>query len=285
MKTILVTVLLSTFLSLFTAAEIPDNLPFYDFNTPYKVITLPAALQEISGVTAIDADTIACVQDEKGFIYVYDLKAQKVREEIKFHGKGDYEGIALAGPDMYVLESSGTLYRVSDYALGNPETQKIDTGITTIDNEGLCFQPGKHELYISSKTELEKKSKKRHYVYRYDIKKWKMEKKPFLSIEAEKLEKDAKKKEIKIPKGGLKFVPSDIAVHPATEYVYVLSSVEHLIYVFSRKGNLRDIHPLDKRIFNQPEGLCFLPDNTLVITNEGGKSLPSLIMIKSRPSP
>ena len=54
----------------------------------------------------IDDSKAVCVQDEKGIIYVYDLNAEKVEEEVTFSGSGDCEGIAPAGEHAYVFGSN-----------------------------------------------------------------------------------------------------------------------------------------------------------------------------------
>ena len=45
----------------------------YDLKSPSKVLILPEILREVSGLTDIDATTIACVQDEKGIIFIGEL--------------------------------------------------------------------------------------------------------------------------------------------------------------------------------------------------------------------
>ncbi len=41
----------------------------YDINSPDKVFKLPPILNEISGLTEIDNNHIACTQDELGIIF------------------------------------------------------------------------------------------------------------------------------------------------------------------------------------------------------------------------
>ena len=53
------------------------NFP-YQLAEPDKSWELPKKLIEISGLSYIDKHRLACVQDEKGNIYVFNLKAGEV---------------------------------------------------------------------------------------------------------------------------------------------------------------------------------------------------------------
>ena len=45
----------------------------FDLNHPDELIKLPVKLKEISGITFLSKNKIACVQDEKGTIFIYDI--------------------------------------------------------------------------------------------------------------------------------------------------------------------------------------------------------------------
>ncbi len=95
----------------FAQVSIPYNLKQED-----QTIILPGELHEVSGLTIIDSRTFACVQDEAGIAFIYDLVIQEVTRKIHFAGPGDYEGIAPVGKDLYVLRSDGVLFRIHDFA-------------------------------------------------------------------------------------------------------------------------------------------------------------------------
>ncbi|MEX0599809.1 MAG: SdiA-regulated domain-containing protein, partial [Rhodothermales bacterium] len=65
------------------------------------------------------------------------------------------------------------------------------------------------------------------------------------------------------------FKPSALAVHPATGAVYVLSSTTQVMAVLDGGGVLQSVIQLSPDLFEQPEGLAFLPDGTLYISSEG----------------
>ncbi|HUH29327.1 MAG TPA: hypothetical protein VLZ86_13970, partial [Gelidibacter sp.] len=94
-------------------AEITEGSDNYTISETWK---LPAELNEISGIVWIDDHTLACVQDENGVIYLYDLDEKSITEEIPFAGNGDYEGIALHDSNLYVMQSDGLLYEIKDWS-------------------------------------------------------------------------------------------------------------------------------------------------------------------------
>lgn len=49
-----------------------------------KTFELPESLKEVSGISHIDDSKLACIQDEKGSIYIYDLNLESVTREIQF---------------------------------------------------------------------------------------------------------------------------------------------------------------------------------------------------------
>ena len=57
---------------------VPQITTHYDLKHPSKRFTLPAELTEVSALTDIDANTVACLQDEEGAIYLVDLGTGKV---------------------------------------------------------------------------------------------------------------------------------------------------------------------------------------------------------------
>jgi hypothetical protein len=68
-----------------------------NFKQPSKVCELPAELIEISGLTDVDGKTVACVQDELGDVFIYDLENCTIIEQITFEGPGDFEGLTKGG--------------------------------------------------------------------------------------------------------------------------------------------------------------------------------------------
>src|SRR5205085_5956988 len=92
-------------------SSVQNQLPF-DFEHPDIVLKLPGSLHEISGISFYKKSELACVQDEKGIIYFYNIKKDKLRNEIPFSKDEDYEGIANVNDTLYVLSSKGIIFEV-----------------------------------------------------------------------------------------------------------------------------------------------------------------------------
>ena len=138
------------FLCISCAAPPKVNLPF-DFNNPAEVIKLPQKLHEISGITFYKKKELACIQDEKGVVYFYDIKKEKLRNTTPFAKDKDYEGITDVNDTLYVLCSNGEISEIdSKNEAGLVNT--YSTFLTKQNNcEGLCFDNKLHRLLIACK--------------------------------------------------------------------------------------------------------------------------------------
>ena len=62
----------------------------YHLDKPTEIIHLPEILHEISGLTMIDNSTLACVQDELGIVFFYNMDKTAIMREIHFEKIGDF---------------------------------------------------------------------------------------------------------------------------------------------------------------------------------------------------
>ena len=252
---------------------------------PDKSWELPKKLVEISGLGFINKQRIACVQDEKGNIYVFDLKSEEIEQKVDFGNNGDYEGIEIVENDAWILKSNGTLYQVKDYLKDTePRVKKYITVLSAKnDAEGLTYDPIDNKLLIACKGHPfvdDKAGKEFKAIYSFDLKSKQLDLKPFLLIEMDTI-KDYKNYNtmtrlgvellayFDASKGDVSFQPSGIAIHPISGNVFVLASVGNLLVVFSRAGEMLAIIALKSTHHPKPEGICFSPDGTLFIANEG----------------
>src|SRR5690606_34111236 len=81
------------------AAKVSD----YNFNEPTVKVVLPEILNEISGLVFLDSNLFACVQDEQGVVFIYDLNQKQIIKKIPFYTNGDYEGITKVNQTLFVL--------------------------------------------------------------------------------------------------------------------------------------------------------------------------------------
>jgi uncharacterized protein YjiK len=237
----------------------------YQIAEPDRSWKLPKELVEISGVSFIDSTRLACVQDEFGSIYIFNLTTGKVESKIGFGDDGDYEGVEIIEDDAWVLKSNGTLYKVTDYIKeGSPEVNKYPTALSGRNNtEGICYDLPKKNLLIACKgypftDEIYESDFRAIYSFNTGTKL--LDQKPFLLIDLDTL---------KYYKADRAFAPSGIAIQPNTGNIFILGSVGKSLLVFSGKGEMLAVIHLRSQIFRQPEGICFSPDGTLYISNEG----------------
>jgi streptogramin lyase len=74
---------------------------------------MPSALREISGLALTSHGTVFTHDDNIGRVSEIDPRTGILLKSFSLAGlqKGDFEAIAIAGPDLYLLESSGKLFK------------------------------------------------------------------------------------------------------------------------------------------------------------------------------
>jgi uncharacterized protein YjiK len=267
----------------------------YDLTRPTTTAVLPDTLHEVSGLTDIDLHTVACVQDENGVIFFYDLEKRGIVRQFQFHLDGDYEGITRIGKVIYILRSDGTVFGVENYEDPNFILHTYTTGIPAANNEGLCHDPVNDRLLIACKSKLGKghEFKDKRAIYGFDLKTKTLNERPVFEFDVQKMREYAEQHKIDLPtrtkgkNGGteepiLKFRASAIGVHPIRKQLYVLSAADHLFFIFDLEGKLMYMEPLDPKVFNKAEGITFMENGDMLITNEGQDHKPTLLRFNYR---
>ena len=247
----------------------PQNIS-YTLHKPDREIQLPEILNEISGMSPISNDILACIQDEKGEIFFYNTDKKKMEASVKFAKSGDFEDIAKVKKKFYVLRSDGALFK---YHYKKEKTAKQETKLPShLDYEGLCYWEEKKALLIVPK----EAQKKHHNIFFYDIDAKKIIEENTIELRHKSIKKLLKKKYG--VKDGIQFKPSGIAIHPITKHLYIIASVGKLLLVCDEKGIPVDIHQLDPEIFNQPEGITFNEKGDLYISNEANTKEANILI-------
>lgn len=225
---------------------------------------LPKVLEEISGIAFLENNRIACVQDEDGSIFIFNLESLEIEEKIDFAGAGDYEGITTSGSTAYVLRSDGTIYKVEDFET-TPDITEHATPLTRKqDVEGLCYDPGNNRLLLAIK-EREPESDTYKGVYAVNLQTMKMGEEPVFKLQLG----DAIFKDIDEKKPYNKFMPSEININPETGEIYMLAATSPMLLVLNPDGNPKELFHFNKEDVPQPEGLTFDPAGTIYISSEG----------------
>ncbi len=266
----------------------------YNFSDPDETIFLPAVLHEISGITVIDSSSVACVQDENGVVFIFDVLRKEIKKQIFFHGNGDYEGITQVNGTIYVLRSDGMLFEIK-----NLETSDLARSIPLKgiphNNEGLCYDEKNNRLLIAPKDKPKKDSdaKGERVIYGFDLDKGELIKKPVFDFDLSVIKKFASenkvfrqvesKKNNPDNKPEIKFRPSAIGINPLTYKLFILSGMEQMLFVFNIYEDLENIIQLDPKIYNMPEGITFFRNGDMLISNEGQNGNATLIRLNYNP--
>jgi hypothetical protein len=290
------TIFLFLFLNIHINAVQPDRYgakPMvainYNLSSPDKIYVLPNSLKEISGITETDASSVACIQDENGILFIYDLIKEQIKKQFTFHKNGDYEGIARVDKTIYVLRSDGRLFEINNYESADSAPESYATRVPDGDYEGLCFDLKEGILLIAPKSSTVKESenKENRFIYSFDLKSKKLAEKPRFVFELKEIKKFVLENKIKVPMKGSKkgqtgdpdieFRTSAIGIHPITNRLFVISGTEKLLFVFDMNGKIEFLERLNPELFIQPEGITFLKNGDMLISNEGRKKKATIL--------
>jgi hypothetical protein len=260
----------------------------YNLNKPDHTLILPDTLREISGLTEINTSFIACIQDENGILFIFDIINNRIKKQYNFHIDGDYEGITRVGKTIYILRSDGKLFEISDYDSEKFTLQSYITGIPASNNEGLCYDADNNRLLLACKSKLGKgpEFKNQRVIYGFDLKTKKLSVQPVYNFDVTTIKQFALENELSLPvrakKYGsepvIKFFTSAIGIHPLTKKLYLLSASDHMLFIFDRNGKLEHIELLNpEELFNKAEGITFFSNGDMLITNEGQDKKPTLL--------
>lgn len=241
-----------------------------------KTMRLPKSLDEISGLTFdASANVLIGHNDELGVLYNIDFESNKIDSEIKISDLGDYEGVELVGNKVYLINSGGDIF---EHVVGESGSVKKATGLNANNNvEGLAYTDG--QLLIACKGFPEKNSFQKftgcRAIYSYSLSTSQLGKFPFMLISYAMLRANFIEEPSPTEIQRLKeFAPSGIAIHPATNDIYILSHMGRLLVVSDASANIKNIYFLDEQDHLQAEGICFDTKNRMYIANEGAGGTP-----------
>ncbi len=240
----------------------------YNLNKPY-LIKLPSELDEISGIAYYNKDnSLFAESDDKGCLYKIFLNKPTDIRKWKFSHKRDYEDIVLHDSTFYILNNNGDIVslRFLNDSLVQHEYTFPDKG--KLEFESLYYDEKSKKLVLMCKDcEIDKNATIGTYTFDLQL---------FLYSNSYTI--DAKSvAEITSP-ASTKFKPSGACINPVTGELYILSSINKLLVVAERSGEIKAAYNLDPSIFNQPEGITFTDNGNLFISNEAGNSQPATIL-------
>ena len=187
------------------------------------------------------------------------------------------------------MRSDGVLFEIKDYNTRKFSIKTYATQIPALNNEGLCYDAAENRLLIGAKGRINKDPQFRdqRLIYEFDLKTKSLKSKPVYNFNINDINLSSKLSGAILPKKkdkkgniyetGFKLNTSEIAIHPITKQLYVLSATDHCLFIFNMNGNLENTKQLDPFVFNKSEGLSFFPNGDLIISNEGQAHQPTLL--------
>jgi uncharacterized protein YjiK len=235
-------------------------------NTPLALWVMPAELREISGLALNRAGELLAHDDEIGRIYAINPKSGIILRRFTLQGAphGDFEGITVAGNDVYLLESNGRLLRFKEAGDGEqPAYTKFDTHLGhECEFEGVAFEADSSRLLLPCKKVAAKSLKEDLVIYRIPV--------PLTSSSPITM--------MRIPLANVVganswkgFAPSDITIDPANGNYVLIAAQEKALAVITPAGvvvkseSLPPGHP-------QAEGVAITPDNILIVSDEATRN-------------
>jgi uncharacterized protein YjiK len=241
----------------------------YDLNQPRKIL-LSEKLNEISGIRYDSASKqLVAVNDEDGKLYRLTMEGKLVEKGFKFTKKGDFEELDSDGSYWYAVKSNGDVYRIRNAFTDSVVTTVFPFKETGVEFETICYDRSKQKLFILTKTPKQLLDGK-VAAYVLDAATGNFSFAPEYSPDSAALTQVSGN-----PKLFCK--PTSAAFHPLTGELFVVSVNDRMLAVINN-GVTKQYYKLDKKIFRQPEGICFAPNGDLMISNEAGDGIANVLL-------
>lgn len=251
----------------------------YKYSDELKVVKtfeLPFVLREVSGISHVDDTRIACIQDEDGIIFIYDLEDEQIVKEIKFGPQGDYESIRVLDSVAYVMESDGKIFKIIDFESNQRSIETYETEFASFnDMESLDYHKELKKFLTIPKENNLLNNREDFIIYLLDPEDFKIEKELFTSLNYTDSIFDMKTNRFVESD----FLASELTIHPETGEIYILDSRIPKLLVLHPDGSPKKMHLLNPEDFQQPEGLSFDSKGKMYISNEESDFLEQNIQL------
>jgi len=242
---------------------------------PLAMWIMPAQLREISGLALTSRGTVLTHDDNSGRVSEINPRTGILLKAFSLVGnqKEDFEAIAIAGNDIYLVASDGKLFRFREGADGQ-QVQFIlfDTGLRKqCEFESLAYEADSTRLLMACKRQLDKQAPKDLVIYRMPLP---LNRATFtvLRVPLQQVIGSNKWKN---------FRPSDMTIDPFTRNYVIIASHEKGLLVLTPDGDVVRSEPLpgDHR---QPEGVAITKDSILLISDEANVKPAAITLYKWR---
>lgn len=235
---------------------------------------LPPILRNISAIHYVGMEKMACLQEETGSIFIFNLDSGKIEKEIPFGPPGDYEGLVTINGDAYIACADGRILEIKEYNSEKPEVLEYGTHLTVEENvNGLCYDRKNKRLLVTIKGNGEGNQAYKG-IYAFGISNKRMPVKPVLRIDL----RNKVFKNLQVKNMQTLFQPSDIAISPVSGLLYVIDGTRVQLLRMRLSESIRDLNELDREKFKQPEGISFTPSGELFIASKGVREEPGMLL-------
>jgi uncharacterized protein YjiK len=225
---------------------------------------LPRRLSEASGLAFSPDGRLFCHNDELGMVFQVDYTDGSIVKQFslgKVTVRSDFEGIAIAGEWFYLVSSNGNIYEFKEGKDNERVSYNVyKTSLNENNNvEGLEYDAETRCLLLACKGDPGKGYKGYKAVYAFSLNDKKLMKKPRLLIPLSVVAKKAHRGE---------FNPSGIAKHPKAGTYFIISANGRSIIEMSEEGDVLAQQDIPQKVNEQPEGIAFAPDLSMIICND-----------------
>jgi uncharacterized protein YjiK len=252
----------------------------YDIeNEDHDFIKLSDELKEISGITFTSDNRLFAHGDEDADIFQLNTQTGEIVKRFALGEflvlKGDFEDITWVNNKFYLMESKGNIYEFSEGDNGQFVTyKKYKTELNSSNNvEGLCYDNSTNTLLMVCKDNPGDGYEKQKAVYTFSLTSMSMDPKPRFLINMKSIKKNTIENE---------FSPSGIAKNPISETFFIIAARGNTILELNKEGELINQKDLPEKIHKQAEGIAFMSDGTLYISNEGKNKTARLVVYKMK---
>lgn len=263
------------------AHELAQRLAKADANPkedePVAMWMMPPDLKEISGLALTADGRLLTHDDNVGRIFAIDPRSGIVLNQFTLGRgiEGDFEAITVAGSDIYLLDSNGTLYRFKEGAKDAkvPFTKQDLRLGKECEFESLAYEADSAWLLLPCKRTSKKSLQDKLVIYRWRLQGPDSTRLSMMTIPLAEV----------IGSNDWKgFHPSDMTIDPSTGNYVIISSHEKGLVEITPGGLVDRAQPLPGK-HNQPEGVAITKDNLLIVSDEGSKKAAAITLYRWRP--
>jgi hypothetical protein len=248
--------------------------PGYNLERP-AVVKLPTYLDEISGIAFYPKDrSVFAVDDEKGWLYKIFFTGNMAIQKWKYGKGSDFEDLVLSDSTFYVLQSKGNILSVRFVQPDSVLVEKYESGLPGKNEFEILYEDKDQHRLIMICKDCEADDKNSLSAFAFDLATHTFSPTAAYVVNVKKIEELMMEKKVK-------FKPSAAAINPNDGKLYMVSSINKVLAIADKKGNVENIYKIDPRLFKQPEGLTFTPEGHLLISNESaGIGAPNIFICK-----